>query len=230
MESAIGSAGANFSSGFARAVLGGLALALGCWQAPAARAGTVPVAPGLPSINVGQVEVAYDAGADRLTVNGLAQSVDPGGVRPPVALGRATFALNAAVGATGDLAGGNVVITGKLGGDGPMQTLLTGTLSDLQFPVPPWGENDSPSGTFDPLDFMVQPKGGALASLFPPDTALRITGSGFIGSWGYSFTNRPDNGSASGEAVVVAPLPGAVWLLGSGLALIVGLGRVRRST
>jgi hypothetical protein len=211
-------------------VIGGLALALGCWHAPAARAGTVAVGPGLPTINVGQVEVAYDAGSDRLTVNGLAQSVDRGGVSPPVALGRATFALNATVGARGDLAGGNVVINGKLGGNGPMQTLLTGGLSAMQFPLPPWGENDSPAGTFDPIDFMVQPKGGALASLFPPDSALRITGSGFIGSWGYSFSNRPDSGSVTGEAVVVAPLPGAVWLLGSGLALIVGLGRVRRST
>ncbi len=211
------------------AAIGCFSLALVLSAPRGADASSVAIVPALPEIHVGQIEVAYDAALDRLTANGLAQTLDQGANAALTVLGRSVFSLSAAIGDTGALRDGSFRITGKLTEGGPVQTLLAGSVAGLGYALPATGFNGTPGGTFDPLDFVVQPTSGVLKSLFPQESGIRITGSGFPGTWDNPFTNRAEHGGPYGQADVFAPLPGAVWLLGSGLAVILSLGRRRRT-
>ncbi len=213
----------------ARAAMAGAVIAVCCWGAPAAKASSVNVNAVPPEIHASQVEVSYDAALDRLTANGLVQTFDQGGTSALSVLSQALFSLSAAIGDDGTVQGGTFKITGKLTQNGPVQTLLSGTVSAVDHAVSPYGFSGTPGGTFDPLDFQIEPTSGILKSFFPQESSIRLSGSGFPGTWDNPFSNRAEFGGPYGQADVYAPLPSAVWLLGSGLALILSLGRRRTS-
>lgn len=210
-----------------RAAVVGAMLALLLGYAPGATAASlnlVPVPPDIYSVLVG---VNYNAATDTLTASGTAVSLDFDGVAPPDRLiTGGTLAINATVNDAGVLSGGTIAIGGTIPALGYNSgSLLTGSLSQIGFPTTGVG------GNFDPLEFLFSATGGDLAPLYDagPSNGIILSFSGYPGSWASNFTNIRNGAPHPGVADVFAPLPGAVWLLGSGLAVMLGFGARRRT-
>jgi hypothetical protein len=208
------------------AILGGAVLALVLWQAPAAQAASLNLLPVPPDVFASQVGVTYNATTDSFSANGVAISLDDDGSGPVSVITNGTLAINATINGSGALSGGSISIGGTIPSLGYNSgTLLTGSLSQVGFPTTGSG------GTFDPLEFLFSATGGDLASLYDPTASngVILSFSGYPGSWANDFSNITAGQPAPGVADVFAPVPGAVWLLGSGLAVLLGFGRGRRT-
>jgi hypothetical protein len=175
-----------------------------------------------PDIVSSFIDVTYNAGTDAFTASGFAQELDDDGSMPAEAIAGGTFNLIATIDASGAMSGGSLSIGGTVSSLGfNTGTLLTGNLTDFGFP----------DAGGDPLEFLFDVTGGDAAVLYGGVGAVGgviMGATGFGGSFDSDFDNLRD-GAGSGVAnVAPIPVPAAVWLFGSGLVGLAGLGRRRR--
>lgn len=164
-----------------------------------------------PDIFSAFIDVNYDSNADILTASGFALTLDDDGIGTPLDIAGGTFDLSASVLADGTLAGGSLAIGGTVAGLGfNSGTLLTGSLSAIGF-----------NQANDPLEFLFDVTGGDAAALYGGLGGIILGFTGFDGDWGDDFVSAPFNSVAD---VGVVPVPAALWLFGSGLIALLGLG------
>lgn len=171
-----------------------------------------------PDIFSGFIDVAYTAGTDAFTANGFAQTLDDDGIGAPEAIAGGTFDLSASINDLGLLGGGTLDIGGTVAALGfNSGTLLTGNLTAFGFPA----------AGGDPLEFLFSVTGGDAAGLYggvgSTGGVILSGGTGFTGDFTADFRGT---GSAVADVAPI-PLPAAVWLFGTGLLGLVGLGRKR---
>ena len=161
-----------------------------------------------PDIASTNVQVDYVAATDTFTATGVPGQLNDGVSLPIIFLGQ--FDLTATISAAGALSGGSLLVQGVVAG-GATGTLLTADVVDVGF---------SDVGG-DPLQFLLNITGGALAGLYPSVAGIVISGSGFTG-FGADFSN---NGSGVADIAPI-PEPGTAALLALGLATL-GAARSR---
>lgn len=171
-----------------------------------------------PDIVSGFIDVTYDAGTDVFTASGFALELDDDGVGASETIAGGTFDLSASIDATGLLAGGTLAIGGTVAALGfNSGILLTGSVTAFGFPV----------AGGDPLEFLFSLTGGDAAGLYggigSTGGVLLSGGTGFTGDFTADFRGT---GSAVADVAPI-PLPAAVWLFGTGLLGLIGLGRKR---
>lgn len=167
-----------------------------------------------PDISAAFIDVTYDATADSLTASGFALGLATGGSLQSIAGG--TFDLVASVFDDGSLLGGTLSIGGTVAGLGfNSGTLLTGDLTAIGF-----------NQANDPLEFLFSVTGGDAAGLYSAGLGGIILGNaGFGGNWTGNFSSNP---FAAVADVGVVPVPAAVWLFGTALVGLLGIGGHRR--
>lgn len=165
-----------------------------------------------PDISAAFIDVTYDATADSLTASGFALGLATGGSLQSIAGG--TFDLVASVFDDGSLLGGTLSIGGTVAGLGfNSGTLLTGDLTAIGF-----------NQANDPLEFLFSVTGGDAAGLYSAGLGGIILGNaGFGGNWTGDFSSI-----AAVADVGVVPVPAAVWLFGTALVGLLGIGGRRR--
>ena len=184
-----------------------------------------------PDIVSDFIDVTYDAAGDSFVATGFARELDDDGSVPPENIVNGTFNLAATIDAAGNLVSGSLTIGGTVASLGfNSGTLLTGTLTDFGFP----------NVGSDPFEFLLDVTGGDAAGLYgsvPAGVILSGTGfsePGLSGDFNGDFDNlaliddvpTPGTGRAVANVAPV-PLPAAVWLFGTGLLALVGVGRRR---
>ena len=177
-----------------------------------------------PDIVSAFIDVTYDADTDSFSASGFALELDDDGSVPAEAISGGTFDLSAIIDDAGALVGGSLTIGGTVASLGfNSGTLLTGTLTAFGFP----------DAGGDPLEFLFDVTGGDLAPLYgslPGGVILSFTD--FTGDFTADFDNLINGDPGTGSAVAnvaPVPVPAAVWLFGSGLLGLAGLGRRRHS-
>ena len=167
-----------------------------------------------PDISAAFIDVAYNAAADSLTASGFALGLATGGSLESIAGG--SFDLVASVLDDGSLLGGTLSIGGTVASLGfNSGTLLTGDLSAIGF-----------NQANDPLEFLFSVTGGDAAGLYSAGLGGIILGNaGFGGNWTGNFSSNP---FAAVADVGVVPVPAAVWLFGTALIGLLGIGGRRR--
>ena len=125
---------------------------------------------------------------------------------------------------TGLFQGGSLQITGEideLGFDSGV--LLTGEATDFGF----FDAGETRGGEVnDEFQLVFTITGGDAENVWDGQLAVRITNTGFFGTFGEDFVNNGDGITIAGQAI---PLPGALWLMLGGLAVVAGGRRRRRS-
>ncbi len=176
-----------------------------------------------PDIASANVSVTFDANSDVLSAAGLAvQFADGVSVAPHPTISGGSFSLTASINDAGVASSASLSISGLVVGglfDGTSGLLLTGTLADF-------GAGNSG----DPLEFLFELTGGALAGAFggigaPIGTILN--GTGASGSFAVSFDNLlagPGTGTATADTFVPEPSSAMLVLFGC-----VGLSAFRRA-
>ena len=172
------------------------------------------------------IDVTYDAGTDSFVASGFALELDDDGSVPAEAIDGGTFDLSASIDSSGSLSGGALTIGGTVASLGFISgTLLTGSLTAFGFP----------NAGGDPLEFLFDVTGGDAASLYGGGSipgGIILSATGFTGDFTSDFDNlfSGNPGTGSGVAnVAPVPLPAAVWMFGSGILGMIGLGRRRYS-
>lgn len=177
----------------------------------------------VPDIISSFIDVTYTASTDSFSASGFALELDDDGIGLPEAIAGGTFNLSANINASGVLSGGSLTIGGTVASLGfNSGTLLTGDLTAFGFP----------GAGGDPLEFLFDITGGDAAGLYGSlPGGIILSDAGFTGD----FTNDFDNliGGVTGTGIGVSdvapvPLPAAVWLFGSGLLGLAGIGRRRQ--
>ena len=170
-----------------------------------------------PDIVSGFIDVTYSAATSTFGANGFAEELDDDGSIPAEAIADGTFNLDATIDAAGSLAGGSLTIGGTVASLGfNSGTLLTGDLTAFGF---------EPAGG-DPLEFTFDVSGGDAATLYGGAGAIGgviLSATGFTGDFTSDFVGT---GSAVSDVAPV-PLPAALWLFGTGLVGLIGVGRRR---
>ena len=170
------------------------------------------------------IDVTYDSLTDSFDATGFALELDDDGSVPAEAIADGTFGLAATIDAGGNLiGGGSLTIGGTVASLGYNSgTLLTGTLTAFGFP----------NAGGDPLEFLLDVTGGDAAGLYggAPAGVILGGGTGFGGDFSTDFDNlfnsQPGTGTAVADVAPV-PLPAALWLFGTGLLGLIGVGRRR---
>ena len=166
-----------------------------------------------PDIVSDFIDVTYDAAGDSFVATGFARELDDDGSVPAEAIADGTFDLTATIDASGTLSSGSLSIGGTVASLGfNSGTLLTGDLTAFG----------------DPLEFLFDVTGGDAAGLYGGVGAVGgvimiMDFTGFTGDFGVDFTG---DGTAVANVAPI-PLPAAVWLFGTGLLALVGVGRRR---
>jgi hypothetical protein len=172
----------------------------------------------VPDIVSSFIDVTYNATTDSFSASGFALELDDDGSVPAEAIADGIFNLSATIDATGALGGGALTIDGTVASLGfNSGTLLTGNLTAFGFP----------DAGGDPLEFLFDVTGGDAAGLYgsAPGGVILSGVTGFTGDFSTNFTG---DGFAVSDVAPV-PIPAAVWLFGSGLLGLAGIGRRRRN-
>lgn len=177
-----------------------------------------------PDIVSSFIDVAYDAVTDTLTASGFALELDDDGSIPAEAIAGGSFDLVATIDGAGVMTAGSLTISGTVATLGYNSgTLLTGTLTDFGFP----------DAGGDPLEFLFDVTGGDAAGLYGGGSltgGIIMSATGFTGDFTSDFSNLISGipGTGSGVAdVAPVPVPAAVWLFGSAVLGLAGIGRRR---
>ncbi|MEM9386869.1 MAG: hypothetical protein AAGA68_17545 [Pseudomonadota bacterium] len=168
--------------------------------------------------------VAYDNDSDSLFVTGLGNSTatltDEEGT--PLSIDGTGLFVVLSIDGTGILSGGSLQVSGSVDELGfESGVLLTGEATDFGFFEA--GETRGGEDT-DELQLVFTITGGDAAGLWDGQIAVRFTNTGFLGSFANDWVNDGDGITLVGQAI---PVPGAVWLMLSGLAVAGWRGRRR---
>ncbi len=202
-------------------VIGILLFSSVTWAAP------LDLASSPPDILAGFIDVMYEPATEQFSASGFSASFDiDGSANPAPQLddGNGIYTIDATINGAGELVSGTVSIGGTFS---PLSyssgTLLTGVLTDFGF-----------SATDQPLEFTFDVTGGDAAGLYggigSEGGIILSLVDGFDGTWGIYFDNNygmgmSGFGSAVSDNFAMVPIPGALWLLGSGLIGLIGLRR-----
>ena len=199
---------------FRTSVLGVLAAAMLLF-APGAKAMPLNLVPQTPDIVSASVANSYTAGTTVYTAFAVAQNLN---VPPVSAIVGGSFHVKANIANAGVLIGGTVKIGGSIAGLGfNSGILLTGNLTALGFPV----------GGGSPIEFLFNVTGGDAAGLYGAVGGIILGNPGLPATlWAADWTGGPSSLTTADTFAV--PVPGAVWLFGSGLLAL--LGFMRKST
>ncbi len=195
---------------------------------PVVQAASLDIEPGIPDILTGYLDVNYYADDDLLVVDGWALTLDDDGSVPPENITNGLYSISASIDGSGNLGtgGGTLSIGGTVPSLGFISTpLLTGILTDFGYP----------GGGSDVLEFLFEVTGGDAAELYGGVGAtggiIVENGTGFSGSFAVDWDNNsgmPGYGfgtATSDNFANTVPIPGALWLLGSGLIGLMGIRR-----
>jgi len=175
-----------------------------------------------PQIATFSIDVDYKKNKDSFMADGTPLEFDDDGIGAPEIISNGTYSITATIDELGNASGGALVIDGTIASLGfNSGTLLTGNLTAFGFP----------DAGGDPLEFLFDVTGGDAASLFGPVVGIKLSDSGFTGSFASNFKN---NGNGKNElGPMVTPEPGSIFLMLTGLGVLFGLRKrsiLRRST
>lgn len=172
-----------------------------------------------PQIATFSIDVDYKKNKDSFTVDGTPLEFDDDGIGAPEIISNGTYSITATIDELGNASGGALVIDGTIASLGfNSGTLLTGNLTAFGFP----------DAGGDPLEFLFDVTGGDAASLFGPVVGIKLSDSGFTGSFASNFKNN-GNGRNVLSYPVVTPEPGSIFLMLTGLGVLFGLRKRLRS-
>lgn len=166
-----------------------------------------------PDIASAFINVMYNSASGTLTAQGFALQFTGGAPESSTFISGGLFAVSASVDSAGNLVtnsngvGGSLTIAGTINSLGYTSgTLLTGDIVGFGF-----------LETGDPLEFLFRVTGGDLAPIYGSLGGIILGLTGFDGSFDGDFF-----GSNAVADTAVIPLPGAVWLMFSALAGLMG--------
>ena len=170
-----------------------------------------------PQIATFSINVNYRAKQDRFTADGTPLEFDDDGIGAPEIISNGIYNITATIDQLGNASGGSLTIDGTIASLGfNSGTLLTGNLTAFGFP----------DAGGDPLEFLFDVTGGDAFSLFGPVVGIKLSDSGFTGSFASNFKN---NGNGRNEASPPVPEPGTFLLMLTGLGVLFGLRKRLRS-
>jgi len=165
-----------------------------------------------PQIATFSIDVDYKKNQDSFTADGNPLEFDNDGIGLPEIISNGTYSITATIDELGNASGGGIVIDGTVASLGfNSGTLLTGNLTAFGFP----------DAGGDPLEFLFDVTGGDAASLFGPVIGVKLTDSGFTGSFASNWKNNGNGKNTLASAVV--PEPGTLLLMLTGLGVLFGL-------
>jgi len=134
-----------------------------------------------PQIATFSIDVDYKKNQDSFTANGNPLEFDNDGIGLPEIISNGIYSITATIDESGNASGGGIVIDGTIASLGfNSGTLLTGNLTAFGFP----------DAGGDPLEFLFDVTGGDAASLFGPVIGVKLTDSGFTGSFASNWKNN----------------------------------------
>ncbi|MEO0973424.1 MAG: hypothetical protein AAFX85_10045 [Pseudomonadota bacterium] len=163
--------------------------------------------------------VAFDDDSSTLFITDLgtttATITDASGV--PFSIDGTGLFVVLSIDGTGLLLGGSLSVTGEIDALGyDSGVLLTGEAMDFGFFDTPDEALAGADEMTDELQLIFAITGGDAEDLWNGEIAVSITNTGFLGSFDADFVNNGDGVTMAGSPV---PVPGALWLLLSGLAV-----------
>jgi len=165
-----------------------------------------------PQIATFSIDVDYKKNKDSFTADGTPLEFDDDGIGAPEIISNGTYSITATIDELGNASGGALVIDGTIASLGfNSGTLLTGNLTAFGFP----------DAGGDPLEFLFDVTGGDAASLFGPVVGIKLSDSGFTGSFASNFKNNGNGKNTAAPPVV--PEPGTFLLMLAGLGVLFGL-------
>ncbi|OPY80344.1 MAG: hypothetical protein A4E64_00199 [Syntrophorhabdus sp. PtaU1.Bin058] len=207
---------------------------------PKAEAAPLNLWLGLPDIFSSYSTTTYDKDSHVFTSSGMASNLTMDGIGQPYITNSDgsdfmwpdSFRINASIDNNGVAHGGQLQITGYVvqqgfntdTGETVNQPLTSGTLLTGNLIKFGWLEMDNAYAMFE---FVFQVTGGDLMPYYNGKPAGVILSLGDFGDYAsnplFASSFAMDSGTMVSDTAPVVPIPGAVWLLGSGLTSLAGL-------
>ncbi len=170
-----------------------------------------------PEITTSSIIVDYDEKKLRLRARGTPEELNNDGSMKTITDG--DYNITATIDVLGNATDGSLTIQGTIAALGYASgTLLTGNLTAFGFP----------DAGGDPLEFLFDVTGGDAASLFGPVVGIKLSDSGFTGSFVSNFKNT-GKGKNTLAPHVATPEPASLLLMVTGLGALFGFGLRKRS-
>ncbi len=182
------------------------------------QAAPLSLIPGTPNLILFGGSIDYTGATGALSITGTTMDLDVNGSGFVTVVG-GNFSLDAVLDSSGVFQSGSLSVTGTTGDPGfPGTSLLTATLTDFGF------GGSGPAGVFE---FAMNVTGGDMAAFGSSGGVIASTFS-LSPSGGINWDATLDfqqNFSATVNVDAFVPVPAAVWLFGSALLGMAGLGR-----
>jgi len=168
-----------------------------------------------PEIATSSITVDYNERRNKFKALGTPLELDDDGIGPPEAITNGGYNITASIDELGNATDGSLTIEGTIAALGYTSgTLLTGDLTAFGF-----------NASGDPLEFVFVVTGGDAADLFGPVVGIKLSDSGFTGTFA-DFENTGNGRNTVGP--LATPEPGSILLMLTGLGVLFGLRK--RST